>query len=170
MPNAYPTDAQLIDGVIVMTDATFRHQAIAGRLFMALQLWCDAAPGRGRAGSGGNWVVSERSVVKPDAWWISPADQPGLIGARSDVPPTIAAEVRSPRTWRLDIGRKRELYEAKGVAELWLADGTTNTLTVLRRSADGVGLDEQQQLVPGDTLVTTLLDGFALDIGALFAP
>ena len=146
------------------------HQAIAGRLFIALQLWCDAASGRGRAGFGGNWVVSERSVVKPDAWWISPADQPGLIGARSDVPPTIAAEVRSPRTWRVDIGRKRELYEAKGVVELWLADGTTNTLTVLRRSAGGVGLDQEQRLVPGDVLTTTLLDGFALDVGALFAP
>lgn len=170
VPNAYPTDAQLIDGVIVMTDATFRRQLVALRLVTALHRWCEVAPGRGRAGFGGNWVVNERSVVKPDAWWIRPDDQPGLVGARSDVPPTIAAEVRSPRTWKLDRGRKRELYEAKGVAELWLADGQTNELTVLRRGRpDAPALDDRTRLVPGDVLTTPLLDGFSLDMAALFA-
>ena len=78
--------------------------------------------------------------------------------------------VRSPGTWRIDRGRKRELYEAKGVAELWLADGVTNTLTVLRRVDATGALDQSIELVPGDVLTTPLLDGFTLDVNALFAP
>jgi Uma2 family endonuclease len=169
VPNAYPTDAQLVDGVIVMNDATFRHQLIALRLATALHLWCEAAPGRGRAGFGGNWVVGDRSVAKPDAWWIRPDDQPGLVGARSDVPPTIAVEVRSPGTWRLDRGRKRELYDAVGVAELWLADGDTNELAVLTRRTLGAPLLRSGRLVGGGTLTTPLLAGFALDVTGVFA-
>jgi Uma2 family endonuclease len=39
----------------------------------------------------------------------------------------MVVEVRSPTTWRYDIGRKRELDERHGVRELWLADTAGRT-------------------------------------------
>jgi len=36
-----------------------------------------------------------------------------------DGPPDLAVEVRSPGSWHLDIGPKRDVYEASGTEELW---------------------------------------------------
>ena len=36
--------------------------------------------------------------------------------------PDIAVEVRSPSTWRYDIGAKKSGYERRGLPELWLVD------------------------------------------------
>ncbi len=89
---------------------------------------------------------------------------------RSDRPPTLAVEVRSPGTWHLDRGRKRDVYEAAGVAELWLVDTPARAVLVLRRGASGgSGFDLTAEFGPGDTLTTPLLDGPVQPLNDLFA-
>ena len=48
--------------------------------------------------------------------------------------PDLAVEVRSPSTWRFDIGRKKENYERYGVGELWLVDTAADVVFAFRRS------------------------------------
>ena len=76
------------------------------------------APDRGRAGFGGNWIFGPYTLLRPDVWWAAVIP----TGNRRDTPPDLAVEVRSPSTWRYDLGKKREIYRDAGVAELWLVD------------------------------------------------
>ena len=75
--------------------------------------------------------------------------------------PDLAVEVRSPGTWRYDVGRKRELYERHGVRELWLADTASRTMLVYRRSAAVSGFDVALELAADTRLASPLLPGSA---------
>ncbi len=49
-------------------------------------------------------------------------------------PRTWLVDVRSPSTWRYDIGTKKSVYEREGLPELWLVDTDAGVLLVFRRS------------------------------------
>jgi len=166
----FPPDAQLVDGEVVVDDPTFWHQELCARIGEALRAWTRSAPGRGCAGYGGNWVLGEGQVYKPDVWWRAVQDLPGGGGVRSDLPPDLAIEVRSPGTWSVDVGRKQTVYEQQGVRELWLVDHPVRTVLVRRRARPGaphfgVSFDAGPEMAP---LTSPLLPGFGLDLADLF--
>ena len=88
-----------------------------------------------RWGTGGNWAAAPGQLYKPDVWWV-PGDRTlDDLAPRHDVPPALVVEVLfSPGTWRFDVGRKKQVYEAAGVRELWL---------VAHSGVDGAGLPPQ---------------------------
>jgi len=161
----WPADSWLVDGEVVMNDPGFQHQEVVVRILRALADWCDLAPERGRAGFGGNWIFGPYTLLRPDVWWS--AEIP--TGNRRDTPPELAVEVRSPSTWRYDIGRKREIYEEAGVTELWLVDPPAGTILVWSRASGGAGFDPVTVLGTGDDVTTPLLDEFRLPVDDLFA-
>ena len=166
----WPPDTQLIDGEAVMNDPSFRHQEITARLVEALRAWTRVGHQRGTAGFGGNWTVAPGQVFKPDAWLAVESTQPGPDAVRSDTPPTLAVEVRSPGTWHLDTGRKRQVYEEVGVAELWLVDTPARSVLFFRRShADSPEFDVSTEVASPDILTSPLLEGFSLAVDDLFA-
>lgn len=84
-------------------------------------------------------------------------------------PPDVAVEIRSPSTWRYDIGIKRTRWAAAGLAELWLVDTEADTITLLRRSSpSSSSFDVSLEIGRGDTLTSPLIPGFSLDITTLF--
>lgn len=161
----WPAGSWLVDGEVVVNDPGFHHQELVRRLLKALGDWADAEPHRGRAGFGGNWVFGPYTLLKPDVWWCAVPP----TGTFREAPPDLAIEVRSPSTWRHDVGRKREIYEEAGVAELWLVDPEAETILVWRCPAGSTAFDPVAVPEPGDTLTTPLLDGFALPVDDLFA-
>jgi Uma2 family endonuclease len=161
----WPADSWLVDGEVVVNDPGFQHQEVVARILEALRQWCTAASERGRAGFGGNWIFGPYTLLKPDVWWC--AVRP--TGNSSDAPPELAVEVRSPTTWRYDVGRKREIYEAAGVVELWLVDPEAATILVWRRPPGADTFDQVSVLGAGDDLSTPVLDGFRLSVDELFA-
>ncbi len=83
--------------------------------------------------------------------------------------PDIAVEIRSPSTWRYDVGAKKTAYERHGLPELWLVDTAADEVLVFRRSApDAPAFDVAEELSHGDTLTSPLLPGFALELDELF--
>lgn len=88
--------------MVHVNDPAFDHQEVCVRILLALREWA-VERAIGRAGYGGNWVLSDGNVYKPDVWW---ADRPPC-GTRHAGPPELAIEVRSPSTWALDVGRPR---------------------------------------------------------------
>ena len=131
----WPPGAQLIDGEVIVNDPTLRHQrdlqahprCPRDSGFEPARIgarWGSAATGRWRPGQ----------VFKPDVWWVPHDRSLDLDAARDDVPPALVVEVRSPGTWRFDLGRKRQVYEEVGVQELWLVDTPASTVLVFRRS------------------------------------
>ncbi len=160
---------QLVDGELVMNDPTRMHDGSQGCVFRALGNWSRGARGRGWAGFPLDVMIDERNVYKPDVVWY----REGRAPRRHDPPPypvpDLAVEVRSPSTWRFDIGRKKDGYERRDVAELWLVDTAADVVLVFRRSQAKAGrFDLSLELTAADTLSSPLLPGFSLSVAEVF--
>jgi Uma2 family endonuclease len=96
----------------------------------------------------------------------APLDERGYLAE----PPLICVEIRSPSTWRYDIGRKKSVYEAQGVAEVWLVDDVAEVVLVFRRSTSRQpAYDVALELATSDSLTSPLLPGFAVALEGFFA-
>jgi Uma2 family endonuclease len=164
-----PPHSQLINGEVVVHDPNFRHQRTLGAIFLQLSLWTIAASGRGLAGLGGNWIFGPATSLIPDAWWVPAEQAPTLVGIRSDLPPVLAVEVRSPSTWIRDAGLKLHIYEEGGVQEVWLVDNIANIISVHRRTSPTSATFDVAFDISSGHLTSPLLPDFELDIAALFA-
>lgn len=78
----------------------------------------------------------------------------------------LVAEVVSPDRPERDLVDKRADYAEAGIPEYWIADPRHDTVTVLTLAAGGYV--EHGVHSRGDTAVSPLLDGFAIDVAAAF--
>jgi len=160
---------QLIDGEIVMDEPRPLHQALVGQLHIALTDWIRAAPSRGRSWLPLDVVIDTYNVYAPDLLWYADDRGPGRRDNRPSPIPDVAVEVRSPSTWRHDIGAKKSGYERAGLRELWLIDSAADEVLVFRRSAPDVpAFDVSLRLGRDETLTSPSLLGFALALDTLF--
>ena len=84
--------------------------------------------------------------------------------------PALAAEIRSPSTWRYDLGAKKAGYERHGLAELWLLDTVAESVLVFRRSLPpAASFDVALELSGGEQLTSPLLPDFAVAVDDVFA-
>jgi len=84
--------------------------------------------------------------------------------------PDLAVEVRSPSTWRYDVGAKKSAYERYGLPELWLVDTAAEAVLAFHRSAPAAPtFDLALELAAGDRLTSPLLPGFGVEVGELFS-
>ena len=165
----WPRGTQLIEGEVVVNQPGLPHQLALGRLFARLLAWADARPGRGLVCLSVDVRVTERNVYGPDVWWVSEPRRPDRSQLTLEGVPDLVVEVRSPSTWRYDVGVKRVRYEEAGVAELWLVDGSARSVLVYRRSsASSPSFDVALELEAGERLMSPLLEGFSLDVGDIF--
>lgn len=161
---------ELVGGVIVVDKPLLRHQRICGELYAALVVWTRADRERGLAALPIDVLVGEHDVYGPDVLWYSAARAPERRAPRPYAVPDLAVEVRSPGTWRYDIGAKKAGYEKRGLPELWLVDTAAEVVLVFRRSKpDASAFDIALELMRDDDLTSPQLPGFALPLDALFA-
>ena len=125
--------------------------------------------GSGEAGVAGAWTASGDNYFIPDAWWTHP-DR--LVSGEESLTlryPDLVIEVRSPSTWRYDVGPKRDAYERAGVAELWLVDLSSDTVIVNRRAKpSSPTFDVLLELGRGESLTSPLLPGFTISLDEVF--
>jgi len=161
---------QLVEGeVVVMHDPTWLHNTVQSGLHFALTSWVREAPDRGAVGVPLDVLLDERNVYSPDVVWYAHGRVPGMHDPRPYRMPDIAAEVRSPSTWRYNLGAKKAGYERHGLRELWLADTAAEALLVFRRSSPRSGcFDVALELGRDDVLRSPLLPGFELALADLF--
>jgi Uma2 family endonuclease len=115
-------------------------------------------------------AIGEHNVFVPDLWWVPDDQRLADDQSRFPSPPPLVVEVRSPSTWRYDVGPKLRHYEAAGVDEVWLVDTAADVVLVYRRSrADNPSFDIALELTTDDTLTTPLVPGWSIDLGELFA-
>lgn len=160
---------ELIDGLIVVTEPRLVHQILHGRLFRALDGWVQSAKGGGLAVSPLDVRLDDHNVYAPDLLWYSDARVPALDAPWPYALPDLAVEIRSPSTWRFDIGTKKSVYERESLRELWLVDGDAGVVLVFRRSnPEAPSFDVALELDRSADLTSPMLPGFALDVGRLF--
>ncbi len=162
---------ELIGGEIVdMHDPRLPHELVCKELMYGLELWTRAQPARGLVIRSIDVLVSERDVYGPDILWYRDARVPPADTGWPYAVPDLAVEVRSPSTWRYDIGAKKSGYERAGLPELWLIDAAAAAVLVFGRSTpDAPAFDVALELERSETLTSPLLPGFALPLRAVFA-
>lgn len=160
---------ELIDGEVVVNEPGVRHNHVQMNLVVALAVWCRAKPGRGHALNPMDVDVDAHNVFQPDLLWYAEGHVPDSDSPPPYAIPDLAVEVRSPSTWRYDIGAKKAAYENKGLPELWLVDTLARTVLAFRRSrADATAFDVATELEADDDLTSPLLPGFALPVAEVF--
>jgi Uma2 family endonuclease len=160
---------QLVDGEIVVSEPKPIHAVIQARLIVALSAWTEAAPDRGLALLPTNVELDEYNVYGPDLLWFSEEHRPADLDRYPERVPDLCIEIRSPGTWRYDIGAKKAGYERGGLPELWLVDDAADAVLVFRRSKAGVPtFDVTLELRTGEQLTSPQLPGFALPLDELF--
>ena len=168
---AHPDESvrsELVEGEVIVHGPNSTHQLVLRDLFVALHDWERAAPGRGVVFWPLDVLIDERNVFAPDLLWYAEGRAPVRGDERPYPIPALAVEVRSPSTWRYDIGAKKSAYERNGLAELWLVDTRASELFVFRRSKPACpSFDVALELGPQDTLGSPLLPGFELVVGVL---
>jgi Uma2 family endonuclease len=161
---------QLVDGVMIVNDLTLLHNAAQVRILTELVKWIEAASGRGLASTPTPVVVDEYNVFGPDIVWLSEERVPERFDRRLEGLPDLAVEVRSPSTWRYDVGKKKAAYERAGLRELWLVDTAAETILVFRRSGrDSARFDVELELSRGDRLTSPQLPGFSIPVERVFS-
>lgn len=161
--------AELIDGDVVVNDPAAFHGHVQTNLLLALETWARGQPGRGSAVFPRDVAIDERNVFKPDLLWYAYGRLPDPLSPPPYAVPDLAVEVRSPSTWRHDVGTKKHGYERRGLPELWLVDTVARSILVFRRSrTQAQAFDTTLELEAPAQLTSPLLPGFALAIGEVF--
>jgi Uma2 family endonuclease len=170
MSEGDPRPMERIDGeVVVMNHPRWVHARLQSVLMGEFLAWERQAPGRAQAAAPTAVELTEHDHYGPDvvvARADAPLDERGYLAEA----PLICVEIRSPSTWRYDFGRKKSVYEAEGVAEVWLVDDVADVVLVFRRSTPGQpAYDVALELGTTESLTSPLLPGFALALEGLFA-
>lgn len=160
--------SELVEGEVIVHDPRATHQIVSGDLFFALRSWTLAKHGRGGVLDPLDVPIDERNVFAPDLLWYREGRVPVRGDAWPSPLPDIAVEIRSPSTWRYDIGAKKAGYERAGLPELWLVDTDGVAIFVFRRSAPKrPTFDVVLELAAQEKLTSPLLPGFELAVGTL---
>ena len=160
---------ELIDGeLFVSPSPSYDHQGVVSELVIALGLYAREHGGSVRPAPM-DVFFSERNVVEPDVLFLtaanlSRAEQPFIRGA-----PDVVVEVSSPSTRRLELVRKRELYQRFGVPEYWYVDLDADRIEIYRLSQDG-RYGAPKFAVRGGSMTSTVMPGFELEVDQILGP
>jgi len=159
---------QLVEGEIVVSEPKPIHALLQVRLTVALQSWVEGE-GSGLVLLTTNVEMDRHNVYGPDLMWFSESHRPQDLDEYPERIPDLCVEIRSPGTWRYDIGAKMRVYESGGLPELWLVDDIAENVFVYRRSTlRSPSFDVALELARGDTLACPQLSGFGLPLDELF--
>ncbi len=161
--------SELVEGEVVVHEPGKPHQLLVLALLRALDGWVRGAPGRGQV-----WIpldvrIDDGNVFAPDLLWYRPERGHDEDTGPPYPLPDLAVEVRSPATWRYDIGAKKSAYERAGLPELWLVDTAADVVLVFRRSSPAAAaFDLALELTVDNDLTSPLLPGFARSLREVF--
>ena len=158
---------EIIDGELLVTpSATARHQRVVARCLIALDAFAREQGGEALV-SPLDTQFSDFDVVQPDVLYIAS----GHLDPHVERPlrrVDLVVEVSSPSTKRIDLGRKRELYERHRIPEYWFVDLDADRIEIYRLEGEGYG--DPGFIRRGDLLTSPLLPGFAADVDELLGP
>ncbi len=104
----------LVEGEVVVNHPTWAHAQIQIRLVMALGAWMQAGADRGDVSIPVDVEIDDRTSTRQTFSGYAHGRAPGWHSTPPAPMPDLAAEVRSPSTWRHDVGAKKSGYEREG--------------------------------------------------------
>lgn len=146
---------------------TIEHQLILRLLFDSLREYVDVRKlGQVLFGPLPTWLDDER-YREPDLLFVT--NERHSRSAKYYRGADMAVEIVSPdeRSRTRDIVEKRQLYAAASITEYWIVDPQEETITVL--ALEGQAYVEHCIARAGEVAKSKLLDGFEVDVTAVFA-
>jgi len=163
-----PPYYQLIDQELIMSPSPSRkHQRITFKTCKLLDDYA-IAHNAGEANIAPLDVeLPGGHILEPDVIYVSKEREEVLTEKRIVGAPDLVVEVLSPSNARLDRQRKRELYAASNVIELWIIDPDAERLEIFRL---GENPDRPAHIFErADTAESKLLPGLSFPVASLFA-
>lgn len=168
---SFPEDnlrRELIGGELIVTAApALRHQRAVMALASALFIYAKEHGGEVFPAPT-DVFFSDVDVVEPDVLFVTEASLAKLETKFVRGAPDVVVEVSSPTTRRLELVRKRDLYERFGVPEYWYVDLDADRIEVYRLPTDRYGAPVI--LGRAETLTSPLLDGFSISVAEVLGP
>jgi Uma2 family endonuclease len=160
---------ELIDGELYVSPTPVRrHQRAVLRIAAALLSHVDQRGGEVQPAPA-EVKFSDRTAVQPDVVFVGAARHHLLTDPRFvDIAPDLVVEVSSPSTRRLDLVKKRGLYEREGVDEYWFVDLDEDVIDVYRLDDTG-HYGTPITLASGQTLTCLAAPGFELAVADVLA-
>jgi Uma2 family endonuclease len=159
---------QLIEGELLMSPApTYRHQQIVARIMAALLTFVEARRLGSVVASPIDVFLTRHDVLQPDVAFVSIARRAIISREGFQGGPDLVVEALSPSTATLDLGPKRVLYARHGVSEYWIVDPEAGWIDRYRLQENAE--KPERRFGEGDSLTTSLLPGFSLDLASVFA-
>lgn len=158
---------EIIGGkLIVSPSPTFRHQQVSMKLGNALDTFLSRENVGVAVAAPMDVRLSNHDVVQPDLLVVlhgkmARIESRGVIGA-----PDLVVEILSPSSIETDFLRKAKLYEQSGVREYWIVNPESEMVSVQLLEDDRFAL--AGEFGRGDTLRSTVLEGFELEIASIF--
>lgn len=161
---AFPEDnlrREIIDGELFVTAAPrVRHQRVVATLTRRLGNFAEVNGGEVFPAPTDVFFADD-SVVEPDVLFVTAANLEKLEKRFIRSAPDLVVEISSPSTRKLEIVRKRELYERFGVPEYWYVDIEVDLIQVYRLSE---GYGTARILGRGDTIESVAVPGFSVAV------
>ena len=112
-------------------------------------------------------IFSDPDVVQPDLLFISKEREHIRTPANIQGAPDFIVEILSPSSAQRDWGYKRDLYARHEVKEYWIVDPTNRLVHVMLLKGGALDLDATYG--EGDTVTSSTLEGFSVDVDSLFS-
>ena len=158
---------ELIDGeLILVASPNEEHQFASVKLVSLMYPYADERDLGWVFHAPFDIVFSDTEVVQPDVMFISKERENIRTGANVQGAPDLVVEILSPSSLKRDWEDKRELYAKYGVEEYWIADPVHKMVSVMLLG-DGI-LELAGTYVEGDTVASTALEGFSVEVGEIF--
>jgi len=158
---------ELIDGELIVSPSPVkRHQAVVLEVGSAFLAYAKSTGGEAFA-SPMDVYFSEDNVVEPDVIYVGP-DRIDRLEPRFLRAVTLVVEVSSPSTRRLELLRKRRLYERYSVPEYWYVDLDVDRIEVYRLETDAY--PAPVMIGRGQAITSPELPGFTVQVDDLLGP
>ena len=109
--------------------------------------------------------LAVNDIVQPDLIFVAAGRKDIKLGKFIDGSPDLLVEILSPSTRRIDLIRKRAIYQQAGIREYWVVDLTEPSIAVLQLR-DGYFVPVTE--VNGK-LTSAVLPGLVIDPEIIFA-
>lgn len=157
-----PERYELIEGTVVMSPSpTPRHQELIAEILLQLKQW-DRSAKAVRVFPDTDIRLDPSRVYRPDISVYLRSRLPE-VPDRLTLPPDLIVEVLSASSKVIDLITKRDDYERFGVGEYWVVDANDLRVRAWGREQSLFA----ERAVVGDSVASSALPGFVLDIAAL---
>jgi Uma2 family endonuclease len=161
----FPEDGlrrEIIDGELFVTAApNLRHQRAVAVLSARFLAYVEEHGGEVFPAPT-DVFFTDNTVVEPDVVVVRADHLDRLEERFVRSAPDVVVEVSSPTTRRLDLIRKRALYEREGVPEYWFVDLDADHIDVHRLREGRYG--DPTSYGPGEDAVCETLPGFSISV------